>query len=970
MRVGILGPLQVVADDGTRRDPAASRQRRLLLALLVSRPEPVSVDRLVDTVWPDGALPRDPVAALRTYVTRLRATLEPEHVGGQPHLLVGGGDHYRLCLDGHELDAAAFEQDLAHGIAAAADDPVEALRWLDLALARWRGPALMEVADEHWAMPEAARLDELRIVAAEHRAGCLIDSGAHAEATGELERLVRQHPLRERPHGLLMLALDRAGRVAEAAEVFRAFRERLADETGLDPSPDLQQLCQRLLAASSTTTFAQAGGAGTWNEVPAAPTPLIGRDDELATVTGLLTARRLVTLTGAGGAGKTRVATELARAHVDDGGNAVFVDLSRLTDGDGVTDAVFEALRLPAVARAQQRDGLVRVLRTRPALLVMDNCEHVVGAVSRLVDDLVPRCPDLTVLATSREPLGSQGERVYRMPSLDEGTAIALFADRAAAAGAATALGPAETAHVREICARLDGLPLAIELAAKRAAHMTVADIAAHLDERFWLLTGGRRSLPRQQTLEAAIAWSYDLLDAGERFLLRAASVFVGSFDADALAAVAQRSSGEAVDGLASLVAKSLVDTAAAGGRGRYRLPESVRLYGLDRLHDDDESAARRAAHADHYLARALRHGPQVHDLPPGGGERTMCRIRMNPVPDAGEPDLANHVAALEWFDRHADLLSVGRLAARMVTVLDLRGFLDAERRYLGRDDVAAALADRAERAMYLTASALNATYFGAFGEQLRLARGAMACATDPATRAAASALTALAMQGVAPAEVPALVDAALVAVPPDARFTRVLLRGQRSLSLVMRGHLAEAVEHLAEHARHGDVFAASELMLVLHILGRDEEALAVPVPADGEPEHTALWSYRWALARALAAAAAHRPADAAAFLLQAAAGARSSPVALLDRDVLLGCAAVAHHAGRSGDAAGLLAAVAGRTRSPAGFALYRHYAALTAPAAENRGRVVLADADAGEVLEHELERLRQGATHSHPAAS
>jgi predicted ATPase/class 3 adenylate cyclase/DNA-binding SARP family transcriptional activator len=962
MRFGILGPLEVFAEDGVRRDPGASRQRRLLLALLVWRGEPVSLDRLAELVWPETDLPRDPVGALRTYVTRLRGLLEPEQVGREPHVIVGGTDHYTLRLDGHELDATGFERDLARGIDAVTDDPVTALRCLDSALARWRGPALMEVADEHWAMPEAVRLNELRLAALEHRFGCLIETGGHHEAVGELERHVLQNPLRERPHGLLMVGLDRSGRAAEATEVFRDFRDRLAEETGLEPSADLQRLHQRLLTASGTTTFAGTAVSGVWNELPATRNQLIGRQDDLDGVSGLLASYPVVTLTGAGGVGKTRLAVEFARTHPGAGVSVLFADLGRITDGDDVADAVFEALRLPAPARTEGVDAIVRLLRSRPALLVMDNCEHVLDAVAALVERLTRDCPKLTVLATSREPIGLDCERVYRLPSLDTPAAVALFRDRAAAVGSPRAIGPTELHHVEDICRRLDGIPLAIELAATRTAHMTVAEIARHVDERFWLLTGGRRALPRQQTLQATIDWSYDLLDEEERRMLRAAAVFVDGFDVQAVAGVADRNEQTTVDLLASLVGKSLVEAEGGADRARYRLLETVRLYGLDRLGDEGEAAVRRGAHADHFLSRALTRGPQIHDLPPGGGKRTMCRIRLDPVPREGEPDLANHVAALKWFDRHGDLAGLGRLAARLVTVLEYRGFLDPDRSYLGRDDVADSLVDT-ERTMYLTASALNAAYFGDFAEELRLGRAAMEMATDPATRAAAAALTAQASLAFDREHLSEVVEHGLRDLPEDARFARLLLRGQHSLALVVEGRLVEAVEKLQDHARDGDTFAASELMLVLHLLGDNERALQVSLPEDAEQEHRELWAYRWTLARALASAAGGRHADAARLLLEAADRTSSTPVRLLDRDVLLGCAAAAYHAGDRERSLRLLAAARGTFRSPASYRLYIHYRDLVTPhvTKDKRAAILREARERGprDALERELERLR-----------
>jgi class 3 adenylate cyclase len=340
-----------------------------------------------------------------------------------------------------------------------------------------------------------------------------------------------------------------------------------------------------------------------------------------------------------------------------------------------------------------------------------------------------------------------------------------------------------------------------------------------------------------------------------------------------------------------------------------------------------------------------------------------MCRIRLEPVPRDGEPDLANHLAALNWFDRQGDLVGLGRLAARLGTALEYRGFIDPDRVYVGRDDVVDSLLDSDERAMYLTASAINASYFADFAEELRFGRIAMETATDPATRAASAALTAQGALVFERERLSEVVEHGLRHAPENARFTRLLLRGQHTLALVMEGRLVEAAERLRQHADDGDVFAASELMLVLHVLGESDSALQVPVPAEAEPEHAALWAYRWTLARALASARGGRHADAARFLLDSAGQIASAPVRLLDRDVLLGCAAAAYHAGDHVRSLRLLAAVKGAFRSPATFRLYLYYRDLVAPhVSKDKSDAILQEANESrsrDVLERELDRLR-----------
>ncbi len=915
MRFGILGPLEVVIDDGERCDPSAGRQRRLLLGLLVLRDGAVDVDRLADIVWrPDERLPEHPASAVRTYITRLRRVLEPDGAGGEPLVLVGGPDRFRLVLDDHELDAAAFEADLEHANALVTDDAQVALEAVERGLGRWRGRALAEVADEEWARPDAVRLEELRLAAQELRARCLLDLGRHGEVLADLERAAREQPLRERPHRQLMVALHRCGRSIEATEVFRGFRDRLIEEMGLDPSSELEQMHRRLLNGRDPEGSAATARAGVWNELPQPRTSLVGRDEHVGGIVEVLSRARVVTLTGVGGVGKTRLALAVAHHHREHGGTVVFVDLSVVTDAGGVVDAAFAALRLPAAARSDQLDGLVRVLRAHPTLLILDNCEHILDTVADLIDQVTRGGPELTVLTTSREAIGIDGEHTYPVPSLTLTAGVQLFTSRAVAASQREP-EPAEADTVAEICRRLDGIPLAIELAAARTSHLTPAAIAERLDDRFWLLAGGRRALGRHQTLQATMDWSYDLLDEDEQDVLRATAVFVGGFDAPALAAVSDRSDHDALDHLAALVRSSLVEVDHTGTQPRYRLLETVRLYAQDRLADTGELAARRDAHARHFLARALTHPPRFSDLPEWG------------VTAQSDTDLGNHLAALEWFDRQGAHVETGCLAARIPTVLGYTGFVDAAGRYLGREEIADALDDPDERALYLTASAANASYLGRFRDQLTFGQAAAESASDPVVHAAATVALANACTIFDPQRIPGLVENALADLPTSANMLRQELRGQLPLGLVMEGRLSEAADLLQGLTREGNRFrfAAAELVLVLHLLGQQQQALAVPRPSELDP-HDALWDYRWSLVRALIAATERRFDAASQHLADATDQIRSTPIQLLDTDVLLGFAALAYHAGEHHRAAEILATFRGATRSPASFALYVHY--------------------------------------------
>ena len=959
MRFGVLGPLEVVADDGGRCDPSAGRQRRLLLALLVVRDGAVDVDRLADIVWgQDERLPEHPAGAVRTYIARLRRVLEPEGAGGEPSVLVGGPDRFQLVLDGHQLDAAALEAELEQATALVDEDVQAALEVVERGLGRWRGRPLAEVADEGWAQPDAVRLEELRLAAQELRVRCLLELGRHAEVLADLERTVREHPLRERPHGQLMVALHRCGRSGEATEVFRGLRDRLVEELGLDPSAELARMHQRLLQGDDPEGRAtRVAASGMFNTLPEPRTPLVGRDEHLAGIVELAGSSRVVTLTGVGGVGKTRLALAIAHRIRQHDGQVVFVDLSVVTDASEVVDAVFAALRLPAAARRDQLDGLVRVLRSQPVLLVLDNCEHVLDAVATLIDRVTRDCPELTVLATSREAIDIDGEHTYHVPSLELAGGVQLFTSRAtAAAGGETATEDRDA--VAEICRRLDGIPLAIELAAARTSHLTPAAIAERLDDRFWLLAGGRRALGRHQTLQATMDWSYDLLEDQEQAVLRAAAVFVGGFDATALAAVSGRSDRDILDRLAALVRSSLVEVDHTGGQPRYRLLETVRLYALDRLAEAGELADRRRAHAEHFLTRALTHPPRFDDLPEWG------------VSTEDDIDLDSHLAALDWFDRQDAHVEVGRLAARIPTVLRYTAFVDVVGRYLGRQDVVAALEDPDERALYLTASATNASYLGRFRDQLTFGQAAWEAASDPVVHAAATVVLANACTVFDPRRVPGLVDDALAKLPASAPLLRQELRGQLPLGLVMEGRLAEAADLLQEPTREGDrfCFTAAELMLVLHLLGEQQRALAVPRPSDLDPQGT-LWDYRWSLVRALAAATECRFAAASQHLADAADQIRSSPIQLLDTDVLLGYAALAYHAGDHHRAAEILATFRGATRSPASHAVYLHYRELLKARLSKTERTQIleraADLDPADILEREVKRTPRPTIHS-----
>jgi predicted ATPase/DNA-binding SARP family transcriptional activator len=665
----VLGRISVVAD-GREHVLGSTREAALLADLIVHAGEVVPAGRLIDDLW-RGEPPPSAAGTLQTYVKNLRRMLEPSRTSGAPSVvLVSRRPGYVLNVEAVGLDAWRCERLVDGGRAAlAGGDPELAVDRFGCALALWRGPAYGDLASESYVQSEAVRLEELRLVAIEDRAQAALALGHHAELCGELEAHVAAHPYRERLWAHWMLALYRAGRQADALRAYRRLRRVLGDELGIDPSDELRDLEEAILlhkADLDWTPPLSHRAPGVPSNLPAERSVFVGRRQELSTITGLVRSVRLVTLTGVGGVGKTRLAIQTAAGLVGEFPSGVWlVELAPLMDSALVAAKVASALGVSVAGGMDSTEAVCRSLAERQALVILDNCEHVIGAAAALVDRLLAVAPRVRVLATSREPLDIAGESAWRVPSLSldgDADALALFVERAAQAQPGLSLGdPATAASAMSVCRRLDGIPLAIELAAARAKVLSVDQIAAHLDERFRLLTGGgRTAVPRQQTLEGAIGWSYGLLTPAERSLFDTLGVFAGEFDLDAVATVAGLGALEALDLVEQLVNKSMVEADPA--RGRYRLLETLRQYAWERLVAGGRLGQVRDVHAASFAALVARQARRMGE----GGQQLDALDRL-------DADYDNLRAALAWLieQRRAD--DAARMVRRLSRLFHIR---------------------------------------------------------------------------------------------------------------------------------------------------------------------------------------------------------------------------------------------------------------------------------------------------------
>lgn len=671
MEFHVLGPLEVLHGEG--RISLGGPRHRSLLALLLVRPcEVISVDQLADALWTEG-IPRRASEMLHVRVSELRRSL-----GAGADRVVTRRPGYLLRVDEDELDTQRFQRHATSGRAAlVGGDPVTAERELRAALALWRGPVLPEISDRLIARPEIYRLERLRLQVLEDHVQSELDLGRHLDVIGETETLTAEDPLRERFWWQRMLALYRASRQAEALRVYQQVCAHLAAELGIDPGPELRQLHTAILRqdpALDLTGLPIAIRGRTPNNLPARLTSFVGRREELAEISALLGTARLVTLTGVGGCGKSRLATEIAAAQLDTYPDGVWiVELAVLSDPLLITSTIAKVLGIHEHPDRQLLDLVLERLREARTLVVLDNCEHLVEGVADLVGELLGHCSEVRVLCTSRELLGIQGEVLRSVPGLGTSDAVRMFADRARAVRAGFELTDTTTGDVAEICRRLDGLPLGIELAAASTSTFCPARILAGLDDCFGLLAKGKRLISaRHRTLHAVVGWSYELLDEQERLVFEQLSVFVGSFTFEAAAAICVAT--DIADLLDRLIGKSLLIAESVAPREyRYRLLEVLRVFGMEKLSLRGQVDLVRARHAEFFRAltelagAGLRGREQARWLDCLGEEHTNLR------------------AALEFSLGRGDAETAAKLAGSIYPFWDLRGHYSEGRQWLSR---------------------------------------------------------------------------------------------------------------------------------------------------------------------------------------------------------------------------------------------------------------------------------------------
>ena len=633
LRYRVLGPVEVLRGEDGLRLPTG-HQRDVLACLLAHAGRPVPADVLIEAAWPQE-LPADPRGALHTVVSRLRTTL------GEG-ALTSDGNGYRLCPAPGAVDAQQLEQLRAEARRA---EPARAAELLAAARSLWRGPAYGELAERGAVAEEAARLDRLRTDTAEELAVALRACGRPADAAAVLEELLAEDPFRERAVELLMAALHEAGRPSAALACFRSYRDLLAEELGLDPGPMLLTQQERILGRRASGPPSAGSALRAPRTVPAwvdVSSSFIGREREQQELLRRVGTGPAVTVVGPGGVGKTRLVAETVPELMQRHGAAIVVELARTGPGR-VARQVARALGISGGDRTVQED-VVDLLGSARLLLVLDNCEHVRQEAARLAEDILGHCPGVRIVATSRHRLDLAAEQVLQLAPFaapvteeEDDPAVRLFTDRITRVRPGS--GARESTAVRRLCRRLDGLPLAIELAASRAATIGVDAVADLLAQR------PGHSLPE---LDAVVDWSVHLLTGPQRDLLCHLTVFAGAFDRDAVLAVAPlsgtaRGSERVVADLAELIDAHLVVRRGTEGSDRrdrdaeFGMAALVRARAAQLLEESGKGEQARAAHA-RWVAVLLQEGARAWS---GGGTAAASRRLTAAVPDIA--------AALRW---------------------------------------------------------------------------------------------------------------------------------------------------------------------------------------------------------------------------------------------------------------------------------------------------------------------------------
>jgi non-specific serine/threonine protein kinase len=688
--------------------PLRSRREQWLLALLVLRhPREISRDWLAATLWPENE-----ESQARFYLRKSLSNLRNALGAEAARLLAPTPRTVRLDLTGAFVDVVVFDSAMARYASAAS--PADALQE---AVALYRGPLLPDCT-EGWAIGERDLREQAYLTALETLANLSLSQGNSTAAVHWLRLLISADLYRESAYRDLMQALADCGDQAAVTQIYRDLRLLLRRDLNADPAPETEALYHRLCASRPVVLPpASHAPAGPPRHLPVPLSDLIGREQEVEEVAGWLDKRRLVTLVGTGGVGKTRLAIAAAERVINRFPEGVwFVDLASLSDPALVVHAALRMLDLKEAAHCTPEETLERALSSRTLLLVLDNCEHLLSVCAAFTHRLLSACSGLRALATSREALGLTGEHLYRVPSLSlppmgqaevekeassllEYAAVRLFVERARLSSAAFRLTRSNAGAVVQICQRLDGIPLALEMAAARVRALSVAQIAVRLEDRFALLTGGSRAaLPRQRTLQAAIDWSYDLLREEERLLLRRLSVFAGGWSLEAAEAVCAGGGirdGEILDILTHLVEKSLVvfeeavegveryrlletmqqrnaERQAQAGEARYRLLETVRQYAHDRLRESEDGQAVRGRHRDYFTDFA----EEARSRLTGSGQLAWSQ-RL-------EVEHDNLRSAIEWCRDDPEGMEAGlRLTSAMGWFWVTNGYLKEGRQHL-----------------------------------------------------------------------------------------------------------------------------------------------------------------------------------------------------------------------------------------------------------------------------------------------